>query len=382
MLIKNFHSFFTFSIIGCLTMPGVLFSPAMVGILVDYADFNEQYAGWAIAYQSIGSATALLIISSFIHSIDLKKLALITLIFAFILEIYCSFKPSPEVSFLIIRLLIGVFTTIANIAVYTSIASFQNYERGFGLFVLMQYLVSGLGLYFMILYSDYLGAQGLFLLLALFNLIALSMIRKLPNQKTDNNAESGLTSELKILFSGIAFLAIIGFGIHEMSGVAQFTYIERIGVSILIDNQSLSNIMLISSLLGIPGAIVCIIIGKKYGLVIPILFGISICLIGMSLFIFSQTYLTYAIRMCLMGFGWSIVLPYIQSHLANIDKKGSALAAGNSFATIGGSLGAILAAKLIGENNNYDVLLQVSILIYMIAALFLIISITLKKVYE
>mgnify|MGYP003851338999 FL=1 len=86
--------------------------------------------------------------------------------------------------------------------------------------------------------------------------------------------------------------------------------------------------------------------------------------------------------MCLMGFGWSIVLPYLQSHLANIDKKGSALAAGNSFATIGGALGTGLAAKLIGENSNYDALLQVSILIYIIAALFLIISIKLKKAHE
>ena len=382
MNLKNFHNFFIFSIIGCLTMPGILFGPAMVGILVDHANFSEQYAGWALAYQSIGSATTLLIISSFIHSLDLKKLAFITLTFAFILEIYCSFKTSPDFSFLIIRLFIGMFTTIANIAVYTSIASFKNYERGFGLFVLMQYLVSGLGLYFMILYSDYLGAQGLFLLLAFFNFIALSLIRKLPNHQADSNTESALTSEVKVLFSGIAFLAIVGFGIHEMAGVAQFTYIERIGVSIPIDNQSLSNIMLISSLLGIPGAILCITLGKKFGLVIPILFGISICLIGMSLFLFSKTYLTYAIRMCLMGFGWSIVLPYIQSHLANIDKKGSALAAGNSFATIGGALGAGLAANLIGENNNYDSLLQVSMLIYIIAALFIIISIKLKKIYE
>jgi predicted MFS family arabinose efflux permease len=279
-------------------------------------------------------------------------------------------------------LLIGAFTTIANIAVYTSIASLKNYERGFGMFVLMQYLVSGLGLYFMILYSDYIGSQGLFLLLGLFNLIALFMIRTLPNQQANNNTESALTSETKVLFSGIALLAIIGFGIHEMSGVAQFTYIERIGVSILIDNQSLSNIMLISSLLGIPGAIICITLGKKYGLVIPILFGVSICLLGMSLFLFSKTYLTYTIRMCLMGFGWSIVLPYIQSHLANIDKKGSALAAGNSFATIGGALGAVLAAKLIGQNSNYDALLQVSILIYIIAASFLIISIKLKNTHE
>ena len=72
MNLKNFQNFFSFSIIGCLTMPGILFGPAMVGILVDHANFSEQYAGWALAYQSIGSAATLLIISSFIHRLDLS----------------------------------------------------------------------------------------------------------------------------------------------------------------------------------------------------------------------------------------------------------------------------------------------------------------------
>jgi len=105
------------------------------------------------------------------------------------------------------------------------------------------------------------------------------------------------------------------------------------------------------------------------------LFGVFCCLIGMGLLLYTQSYLTYALRMCLIGFGWSIVLPYIQSHLASLDKKGSALAAGNSFATIGAAAGAALGATLIGQNSNYDGLLQVSMVIYMLAVLFIIISI-------
>jgi predicted MFS family arabinose efflux permease len=292
-----------------------------------------------------------------------------------IIDLYSSFNAKPEFYFLMIRLLLGTLITVANIAVYTSIASFQNYERGYGLFVLMQYSLSGLGLYYLILYSDFLGVQGLYLSLAILDFIALLMVRSFPDLKMQPTSNQDSKSELKVLLTGATVFAVLGFGIHEMSGVAQFTYIERIGVAISIEDQSLSKIMLIASLLGIPGSMVCIVIGKRFGLLPPFLFGFLGCLLGMSLLIISKTYLTYTIRMCLMGFSWSLLLPYIQSYLASLDKKGSALAAGNSFATIGAAIGAALGANLVGQNSNYDGLLQVTILIYMVAASFFIISI-------
>ena len=376
---KNFSKFFIYSVIGCLTMPGVLFGPAMVGILVDQANFSESYAGWVMAYGSAGSALTLIVISGYIHRINLKKLSYVCLSIAVLIDIYCSLIVEPNFIFLASRFAIGVVATIANIAVYTSIASLKNYERGYGLFVMMQYSISGLGLYYLILYSESIGAMGLYQILALLNFLALLLVNQLPNLKNDHNADGNTKSEVTVLLSGVAFMAIIGFGLHEMSGVTQFTFIERIGVSISIESQSLSNIMLIASLLGIPGSMVCIVLGNKFGLLPPFLFGISCCLFGMSILLIEKTFITYALRMCLIGFGWSIALPYIQSHLASIDKKGSALAAGNSLATIGGAAGAALGASLIGLTSNYNMLLQVSILIYILAIILIILSIRIRR---
>ena len=359
-------------------MMPVLIGPAIVGTLVDHGGFSEEYAGWVMAFGSFGSALTLLIISVYIHRLNLKRLAYVCLFLAIFIDLYSSFNAKPEFYFLMIRFLLGTLITVANIAVYTSIASFQNYERGYGLFILMQYSLSGLGLYYLILYSDFLGVQGLYLSLAILDFIALLMVRNFPDLKMQPTSNQDSKSELKVLLTGATVFAVLGFGIHEMSGVAQFTYIERIGVAISIEDQSLSKIMLIASLLGIPGSMVCIVIGKRFGLLPPFLFGFLGCLLGMSLLIISKTYLTYTIRMCLMGFSWSLLLPYIQSYLASLDKKGSALAAGNSFATIGAAIGAALGANLVGQNSNYDGLLQVTILIYMVAVLFFIISIKRK----
>ena len=375
MIPKNFYNFFIFSIIGCITMPGILFGPAMVGILIDHGDFSEEFAGWVMAFGSAGSALTLIIISGYIHQINLKKLSYACLSIAVLIDLYCSFTVEPNFNFLMLRFLIGVFVTIANIAVYTSIASFDNYERGYGLFVMMQYSISGIGLYYLILYSDLLGASGLYLALAFLNFIALLLISQLPDLDKETNKDNEPKSELKVLLSLVALMAIIGFGLHEMAGVTQFTYIERVGVNIGIESQSLGNIMLIASLVGIPGSMVCIALGNRYGLMPPLLFGISCCVFGMSILLLEKTYMTYFLRMCLIGFGWSIALPYIQSLLASIDKKGSALAAGNSFATIGGAAGAALGASLIGQTGNYNMLLQVSLMIYIFAVVLILFSV-------
>ena len=69
----------------------------------------------------------------------------------------------------------------------------------------------------------------------------------------------------------------------------------------------------------------------------------------------------------------------MQRDLASIDKKGSALAAGNSLATIGGAAGAALGASLIGLTSNYNMLLQVSILIYILAIILIILSIRIRR---
>jgi len=356
-------------------MPGVLFGPAMVGILVDHGNFSEEYAGWVMACGSFGVAVLLMFISVRIHKLNLKKLAGLSLGVVVIIDIYSSFSANPDLYFLVTRFLAGIAMGAANIVVYTSFATMPNYERGYGLFVLMQYSLSGLGLYYLILYSDYLGVHGLYLFLALLDFIALLMVRSFPDLKMQTISKQDSKPELKVLLTGATVLAVVGFGIHEMSGVAQFTYIERIGVAISIEDHSLSSIMLIASLLGIPGAMVSMIIGKRFGLLPPLLFGFLGCLLGMSLLIISKTYLTYTMRMCLMGFSWALLLPYIQSYLASLDKKGSALAAGNSFATIGGAIGAALGASLVGQNSTYDGLLQVTILIYMVAASLIIISV-------
>ena len=355
-------------------MMPILIAPALVGVLVDHGQFSESYAGWVIASGSFGVAALLMFISVRIHKLNLKKLAGLSLGVAVIIDIYSSFSVNPDLYFLVTRFLAGIAMGAANIVVYTSFATMPNYERGYGLFVLMQFVVSGLGLYFLIIYSQNIGVQGMYLSLATLDLIALFLIRYLPDRSATREVDGSSHTEMKVLLSLVTLFAVVGFGLFEASGFAQFTYIERVGMAIPLSELTVGNIMLVSSLIGIPGSLVIILIGTRFGLIPPLLFGMLCSLVGMGILLTTKTYTSYFISACLLGFGWALCLPYIQTLLAKLDKKGSALAAGNSFATIGAALGPGFAAMVVG-NSNYDRVFALSITLLLFAGASLLISI-------
>ena len=98
-------------------------------------------------------------------------------------------------------------------------------------------------------------------------------------------------------------------------------------------------------------------------------------LVGMGILLITKTYTSYFISACLLGFGWALCLPYIQTLLAKLDKIGCVLAVGNSFATIGAALGPAFAAMVVG-NSNYDRVFVLSITLLLFAAISFFISIT------
>ena len=75
-----------------------------------------------------------------------------------------------------------------------------------------------------------------------------------------------------------------------------------------------------------------------------------------------------------MGFSWAFCLPFIQSFLATIDRKGSAIAAGTSISTLGAAMGPGLAAVVVAENAYGNVfklsigLFVVTLLLFVVAA--------------
>jgi len=172
-------------------------------------------------------------------------------------------------------------------------------------------------------------------------------------------------SELRVLFTLAAILAIVGFSLFEAANNVQFTYIERFGVSLDISEHQIGIALLVASLIGIPGAFTIVVIGHRFGTIAPLTLGITIAVSGLSILLGTETYFWYFIGGCFMGFSWAYCLPYIQSLLASLDRNGSAIAAGTSFSTLGSAIGPGFAAVVVG-GGNYGNVFTLSIALFVI----------------
>lgn len=355
MQIPQWRHFTVFSIIGSVALMPLLVLPAMVGVLVDNAGMSESSAGWSASVHFLASAVVGLLMALRVHHVNLRQVATYALAFAVIADLASALTAGETMAFFAARLVAGFMLGATYVASVSSFARFDGYERGFGLFVTLQFIISGLGLYVVPVYADELGATGLFGLFAVLDGFALLLARFLPSENASREARGDSGSELKILLTASAIFAIIGFALFEAANNAQFTYIERFGVAIDISDQQIGIALLIASLIGIPGAFSIVVFGQRFGTLGPLVFGMAIAVAGLLVLINSESYGAYLFGSCCMGFSWAFCLPFIQSLLATIDRKGSAIAAGTSFSTFGSALGPGIAAIVVAGGNYANV---------------------------
>jgi predicted MFS family arabinose efflux permease len=371
--IDNLREFFLYSAVGIVSLMPLLVLPATVGVLVDEIAMPESFAGWVASAGFIGAAVIALILAFRMHHIDLRRLAIAALAFAAVGDAVSAFAASETTLFLAIRFCTGLGTGAAYVAAVSAFARFDNCEQGYGVFITLQFIVSGLGLYLLPVFSASLGVTGMYLSFVGFDVLALLVARFLPGRAEVDATDADRPTELAVLFAAAAILAMLGFGLFEAGNTAQFTYIERTGVALDLSAQQVGIALLVASLIGIPGAFAIVLVGQRFGIIGPLAFGIGLAVLGLLILIGTETFGWYLGASCFVGFSWAFCLPYIQTLLAEIDPNGSAVAGGASTGAIGGALGPGLAALVVG-GGDYDRVFLLSIGLLLIATAALVIS--------
>ena len=344
----------------------LLVLPAMVGVLVDDTGMSESFAGWVASANFCGGALIGLLIALRIHRLDLKRTATIGLIVAIGLDTLSAFVATPHPGFLLLRFMTGLAAGAAHVAALSAFARHDDVDRGYGMFVTLQFIVSGLGLYVLPVYSEHLGVSGMYLMFAFLQAIALLLLGSMPGKASDGWAGVQPKSEMAVLLGTITIVAMLGYGMFEAANTAQFTYVERFGVSLDYTGQRIGTALMIASLIGIPGAFTIVIIGDRFGRVGPLTIGICIAISGLALLIMTRSFASYFAASCCLGFSWAFCLPYFQSLMAALDRHGSAIAAGSSAATVGGAVGPGMAALIVGD-GLYQRVFMMSIALFIVA---------------
>jgi predicted MFS family arabinose efflux permease len=354
---QHLRRFGVLSVIGTITLMPLLVLPAMVGVLVDETAMTEAQAGWSASANFFGGAIIALLMALRMHHLDLRKTAAIGFLVAAAGDLASAYTGDYPTVFLLIRFITGLGAGAAYTAVLASFARLPDTDRGYALFVTLQFIVSGLGLYLLPVFSEGLGASGMYLSIVVLDILGLWLCSVLPGKAMRDPDHQDQRSEIKVLLATATLLGALGFLIFEAAFTAEFTYVERLGVSLAFSDQQIGLSMLVGSLIGIPGAFSIVLLGNRLGRLGPLSFGMVMAMGGLAIMIIAETFVPYLIGSLLIGFSWAFCLPFIQGLLASLDPHGTAVAAGSATSTVGGAIGPGLAAIVISSGNYQHVFL-------------------------
>lgn len=364
-----YQRFGVYSVLGCLTLLNLLVLPAMVGVLADDTVLTEAQSGWAASANFLAASIVALFMALRMHRLHLRPVAIAGLLLAAASDIASAHAAESLYPFLACRFVAGMGAGAAYTVVMAAFARLPEVDRGYGVFVTLQFIVSGLGLYILPVYSADLGFSGMFFAFSALEILAVILCLGLPGRplpSASRDAHLPERTELQVLMAAATLLGVAGFAVFEAANVAQFTYVERLGVALTLSDHQIGLALGVGSLAGIPGAFAIVLMGDHFGRIRPLGLGIVMAIAGLLLLIRTDAFPLYLAGSCLLGFSWAFCLPFIQGLLAGLDSRGSAVAAGAATSTVGGAIGPGLAALFVGE-GHYDRVFVMTIVLFIAA---------------
>lgn len=343
--------------LGSVSLMSLLVLPVMLGSFVDHLGHSERDAGLLASAVFLGTSLAALVLAFRIHHMNLRRLACTGLVLMLLADGLSTGAAAWSLPVLVLlRFTVGA----ANAAVYGSVmavfAQQREPGRGYGLFMAMQFAVSGVGLFGLPLLMPRLETGGLFALFAVLDALALLLLRFMPPAGERRARLPGGRLEWQIILTVTAITCMLAYGLFETTQMAQFAYTERIALSKGLTAAQVGQALGLASLLGIPGAFAVTWLGSRFGYFRPIAVAAVIQMGMMTWLIHAQSFSEYLVIICVFSMGWAFVLPYFQAIEARIDPGGSVVLAG-SFATGMAGFAGPAAAALVVRPGDYSLLL-------------------------
>ncbi len=369
------------SLLGCVCLMPLLILPVMVGTFVDHLALTESQAGWLAAAGFLGSATGALVMALRIHHLDLRRLApwgLMAMVVADAASIAAS--DLPVVALVVLRLISGLGGAAVLASVMSAFAVWREPDRAYGFFMAMQFAVSGAGLYVLPSAMSFIGVPGLFILFTAVDLAAFALVRQLPDRSERAAKVAGAPLEWHVIAARTSLVCLLGIGMFEAANMAQFTYVERIGVAFGLNTDEIGLTLGIATVLGIPAGFGVTWLGTRFGYFKPLAAAMLVAVFALGLLAQVPSHAGYWIACGLLSMCWAFGLPYFHAIEARLDPGGSVVVAGTSATDMAGFVGPAAAAALVAPGRYTDMLMAAAGCFIVAVLLMRFVTLRLKKV--
>jgi MFS family permease len=210
--------------------------------------------------------------------------------------------------------------------------------------------------------------QGVILSFALFGASGWACLRHMPDSGEEHLQVEEDATDLGGSFRLLAIFAMFTYFFAQ--GVI-WAYLFLIGLNGGVGEQEVANGLMMSQFLGIAGAFVAAMAGRKFGRTVPLAIGIVGGGLVLTFLFGTFTALTYALTVCVYNFAWNMTHPFLLAAMASFDRHGRVVVYAVAAQMLGLAIGPAFAAFLLSE-GDYSRVIYAGIGLFMLSYLLIL----------
>ena len=330
---------------------------ALVDGLIGGAGLSARDAGLVASANVYGAAVGALAAVFVIRRLPWRPTAVAVLLALVAIDMVSILIKAPEI-LIGVRFLHGMIGGLLVGVAFGVIARSATPDRTFGMLLVVQFGLGGLGLMFLPRLVPMFGHGVLFLALAAFSLATLAMVPFLGTYAAAPRpviADRPATRWVPLV---LIFAAIFLFQAANMGLAA---YIIGLGKASGLNLKFITDSLGAANWIGALGSLLVVVLGVRFGRFWPIVAGLVLTLVGTWAFHFSQAPWVYLVANIGTAITWAFVIPYLFGMSAAFDKAGQMAALAGFFSKMGLASGPAMAAFVAG-GGKYDGLINLSVL--------------------
>jgi predicted MFS family arabinose efflux permease len=318
-------------------------APLLIGTIVTDFNASEASAGLLVSAELIAIALTIILLSAVAEKLPLRKLALAATLSLTAINLL-SALPDNMTTLMVLRIgagfAAGVMITIAYYLVGISTAP----VRLFGLLTVGNVLV---GVIFLMLLPSAIETwhyRGAYAVMAAPILVVAFLLVYIGHPENGNpQPESSAAGSL----GWLALLFVVAVFLVQASEGGYYAFVELIGRRLLVAPDTIGLTLAASYLLSLGGSSLASILGDRFGVLKPLLIGMTGHALAVWFVVFASDQTAYLIPLLLQSLFFFLFLPYMLGLAATLDHSGhlSTLAGGVSL--LGMGIGPFLSGTLV-----------------------------------
>ncbi|MDR3513569.1 MAG: hypothetical protein P4L73_18185 [Caulobacteraceae bacterium] len=321
--------------------------PALVDGLKTGLGFSAREAGLVASANVYGAAVGALSAVFTVKRLAWRRVALVALIGLIAIDLV-STQLKTVSALIAVRSVHGVVGGFLVGTAYGVFARTRAPDRVFGMLLVVQFGLGGLGLLVLPRLVPVFGTPVLFLALALFSLVTLAMLPFLDVYErpapTPGEVQGATLWPPLITALGAVFL-------FQCANSAVSAYVIGLGRSFGLGLGAITGTLGIANWIGALGSVAVVAAGVRFGRTGPIMAGMALVLAGTALFLLQSAPWAYALANALSGVAWSFTIAYLLGLCAAFDRSGRSAALAGFCSKMGLASGPALGGILLQETH-------------------------------